>query len=87
MPGDTQGARLVMDLLRDRIAETGADVRYETGATNLVTGESGGVVGLAWRSFGETGLVRAGATVMAAGGFVMNAGHGRRGTPRRSAGS
>jgi succinate dehydrogenase/fumarate reductase flavoprotein subunit len=31
------------------------------------------VAGLAWRSFGETGLVRAGATVIAAGGFVMNA--------------
>jgi succinate dehydrogenase/fumarate reductase flavoprotein subunit len=30
------------------------------------------VVGVAWRSFGETGLVRAGATVIAAGGFVMN---------------
>jgi len=73
VPGDTQGARLVVDLLRDRIAETGAEVRYETGATNLVTDEAGGVAGLAWRSFAETGLVRAGATVLAAGGFVMNA--------------
>ena len=72
VPGDTQGARLVVDLLRDRIAETGAEVRYETGATNLVTDEAGGVAGLAWRSFAETGLVRAGATVIAAGGFVMN---------------
>ena len=72
VPGDTQGARLVIDLLRERIAETGAEVRYETGATNLVTAESAGVVGVAWRSFGETGLVRAGATVIAAGGFVMN---------------
>ncbi len=72
VPGDTQGARLVVDLLRDRIAETGAEVRYETGATNLVTDEAGGVAGLAWRSFTETGLVRAGATVIAAGGFVMN---------------
>jgi succinate dehydrogenase/fumarate reductase flavoprotein subunit len=73
VPGDTQGARLVVDLLRDRIAETGAEVRCETGATNLVTDEAGGVAGLAWRSFAETGLVRAGATVLAAGGFVMNA--------------
>ena len=72
VPGDTQGARLVVDLLRDRIAETSAEVRYETGATNLVTDEAGGVAGLAWRSFAETGLVRAGATVIAAGGFVMN---------------
>jgi 3-oxo-5alpha-steroid 4-dehydrogenase len=72
VPGDTQGARLVVDLLRDRIAETSAEVRYETGATNLVTGQAGGVAGLAWRWFAETGLVRAGATVIAAGGFVMN---------------
>ncbi|HEY9241302.1 MAG TPA: FAD-binding protein [Streptosporangiaceae bacterium] len=73
VPGDTQGARLVMDLLRDRLAETSAEVRYETGATNLVSDGAGGVAGLAWRSFGATGLARAGATVIAAGGFVMNA--------------
>ncbi len=72
VPGDTRGARLVMDLLRDRVAEAGAEIRYETGATNLVTDGAGGVAGLAWRSFAETGLVRAGATVIAAGGFVMN---------------
>ena len=35
--------------------------------------ESGAVVGLAWRRFQETGLVRAGSVVLAAGGFVMNA--------------
>src|ERR1700761_3567546 len=45
VPGDTQGARLVIDLLRERIAETGAEVRYETGATNLLTAGSAGVVG------------------------------------------
>jgi 3-oxo-5alpha-steroid 4-dehydrogenase len=72
VPGDTQGARLVMDLLRDRIAETAAEVRYDTGATSLITGEQAGVAGVAWRSFGGTGLVRAGATVLAAGGFVQN---------------
>src|SRR5499427_4987502 len=59
VPGDTGGAKLVMDLLRDRVEEAGAEVRYETGATNLVTDETGTVVGLAWRSFGDTGVVRA----------------------------
>ena len=70
--GDTGGAKLVMDLLRDRVEEAGVEVRYETGAAGLVTDESAAVVGLAWRSFGDTGVVRAGATVIAAGGFVMN---------------
>jgi 3-oxo-5alpha-steroid 4-dehydrogenase len=72
VPGDTQGARLVMDLLRARVAGAGAEVRYETGATNLVAGADGAVIGVAWRSFGTAGVVRADATVIAAGGFVMN---------------
>jgi 3-oxo-5alpha-steroid 4-dehydrogenase len=74
-----------MDLLRDRVSEAGVEVRYETGATNLVTGGSGSVVGLAWRSFGDAGTVRAGATVIAAGGFVMNADMVARYTPALSA--
>ena len=73
VPGDTEGTKLVMDLLRDRVEEAGVEVRYETGATQLVVDESGAVVGLAWRRFQESGLVRAGAVVLAAGGFVMNA--------------
>ncbi len=72
VPGDTDGAKLVMDLLRDRIAEAGVDVRYETGATNLITDGGGEVTGLAWRSFQQTGVVRTPAVVIAAGGFVMN---------------
>ena len=47
VPGDTEGAKIVMDLLRDRVEEAGVEVRYETGATGLVTGESGAVVGVA----------------------------------------
>ena len=35
-PGDTGGAKIVLDALAERIAETDVDVRYETGATNLV---------------------------------------------------
>ena len=73
VPGDTEGTKLVMDLLRDRVEEAGVEVRYETGATHLVADDTGTVVGLAWRRFQETGLVRADAVVLAAGGFVMNA--------------
>ena len=72
VPGDTGGAKLVMDLLRARVEEAGVQVRYETGAAGLVTDTSAAVVGLAWRSFGDAGVVGAGATVIAAGGFVMN---------------
>lgn len=77
VPGDTGGTAMVMDLLRDRLEEAGVEVRYETGVTHLV-GEvspegATAVVGVAWRHFTETGHVRAGSVVLAAGGFVMNA--------------
>src|SRR3954467_13981300 len=55
VPGDTEGTRMVMDLLRARIEEAGVEVRYETGATNLVV-DGDTVVGLAWRSFEDTGV-------------------------------
>ncbi|QYJ03000.1 FAD-binding protein [Nocardioides panacisoli] len=72
VPGDTEGTKLVMDLLRDRVTEAGVEVRYETGATHLVVTESGDVAGVAWRSFEHTGAVCAAGVVIAAGGFVMN---------------
>jgi succinate dehydrogenase/fumarate reductase flavoprotein subunit len=72
VPGDTEGTKLVMDLLRDRLEEAGVEVRYETGVTNLLVAE-GRVAGVAWRSFAETGSVAARSVVLAAGGFVMNA--------------
>jgi 3-oxo-5alpha-steroid 4-dehydrogenase len=72
VPGDTDGTKMVMDLLRDRVEEAGVEVRYETGVTHLVTSD-GRVVGVEWRSFDEVGFVRARAVVIAAGGFVMNA--------------
>ncbi len=72
VPGDTGGAGMVMDLLRDRCEEAGVEVRYETGATNLVADADGNVVGVAWKRFSETGVVAADAVVLAAGGFVMN---------------
>ena len=50
----------------------GVEVRYETGATNLVTSSPGAWSG--WLEVASTrpGVVRAGAVVLAAGGFVMN---------------
>jgi len=74
--GDMGGASLVLDLALKRLDELGVEVRYETGATALVT-EHDGVVGATWKRFNETGAVRAGRSgrggvVIAAGGFVMN---------------
>lgn len=72
VPGETEGAALVIGLLRERLDEVGVEVRYETGAGDLVQDGTGAVVGVAWRRFGESGFVRAKAVVLAAGGFVMN---------------
>ncbi|MCZ4499244.1 MAG: hypothetical protein JWQ74_1797 [Marmoricola sp.] len=72
VPGDTGGTQMVMDLLNERLVEAGVEVRYETGAANLVTAEDGAVVGVSWKKFKETGVLRAKAVVIAAGGFVMN---------------
>jgi 3-oxo-5alpha-steroid 4-dehydrogenase len=72
VPGDTQGAKLVIDLLVRRASELGVQVRYETAVTELLT-EGERVTGVRWRSLEGTGSVRAGAVVLAAGGFVMNA--------------
>jgi len=76
VPGDTEGAAMVIDLLVKRCADLGAEIRYETGAVALVVddtpGGDGGVVGVQWKRFQETGFIRAGAVVIAAGGFVMN---------------
>src|ERR1700710_916338 len=61
--GDTGGAKMVLDLLAQRIAETDIEVRYETGASSLVVDVGpeggGGVVGLAWRKYDERGFIRA----------------------------
>lgn len=84
VPGDTEGTRIVMDLLRGKVEDAGVEVRYETGASHLVTSDGtaeGDVVGLAWKSFDQTGLVRARAVIIAAGGFVMNADMVARYTP------
>ena len=54
VPGDTEGTRIVMDLLRDRLAETDVEVRYETGATNLVVDDEGGGRWWAWPGAAST---------------------------------
>jgi 3-oxo-5alpha-steroid 4-dehydrogenase len=86
VPGDTGGAKMVLDLLAARIAETGVDVRYETGASNLVVdaGPEGGgaVVGVGWRRYDERGAIRATSVVIAAGGYVGNDAMVRELTPQ-----
>jgi len=72
VPGDTEGTKIVMDLLRTAVEEAGVEVRYETGAAHLVVDGEGGVAGVAWKRFDETGVVLAASVVVAAGGYVMN---------------
>ena len=71
VPGELGGASMVIDLLVKRAAELGVQIRYETGATNLVV-DDGAVVGVAWKHFTETGAVKAKSVIIAAGGFAMN---------------
>jgi 3-oxo-5alpha-steroid 4-dehydrogenase len=69
--GDTGGATLVVDLALKKLDELGVEVRFDTGVTALVT-DGGEVTGATWKRFDENGEIRAGAVVIAAGGFVMN---------------
>ena len=47
-------------------------IRYETGATELIVDDDGAVVGVTWKHFTETGAIKAKSVIIAAGGFVMN---------------
>ena len=69
--GDLGGGSMVVDLALRKLAAAGVEVRYDTGATALVLGPAG-AVGATWKQFQTTGAVRAGAVVVAAGGFVLN---------------
>ncbi len=71
VPGDTGGAKLVIDLLVRRAERLGVRVCYETAATGLVTRRQR-VRGVRWRSFDTRGVVLARSVILAAGGFVMN---------------
>ena len=72
VPGDTGGASMVIDLLLKRAASLGVQIRYETGATQLIVDGSGAVTGVMWKHFSETGAIKAKSVIIAAGGFVMN---------------
>lgn len=72
VPGDTQGAALVVDLLLERAKALGVEISYETGATALVVDDADRLAGVCWKHFGEIGAIKAEAVVLAAGGFVMN---------------
>ena len=72
VPGELGGAAMVIDLLVKRADDLGVQIRYETGATNLILDDDGAVVGVAWKHFTETGAVKAKAVIIAAGGFAMN---------------
>lgn len=88
VPGDTQGAKMVIDLLLKRAEELGVEIRYETGATGLITGgsarpdDAGAVTGVTWKRFTESGAIKAKSVVIAAGGFVMNPDMVARHTPK-----
>ncbi len=70
-PGDTGGAKMVIDALAEQLASTATRIHYETGAANLVV-DGDDVVGVAWRRFNERGFIKAKSVVIAAGGFVGN---------------
>ena len=72
-PGDTGGAKIVLDAIAKQIVGSSVDTRYETAATNLVVDHHGTVVGLQWRRYDERGAILAKAVVIAAGGYVGNA--------------
>jgi 3-oxo-5alpha-steroid 4-dehydrogenase len=72
VPGELGGAAMVIDLLVKRADDLGVQIRYETGATNLILDADGAVVGVTWKHFTETGAVKAKAVIIAAGGFAMN---------------
>ncbi|WP_343600003.1 FAD-binding protein [Mycobacterium sp.] len=82
VPGDTGGAKLVIDLLLKRAEDLGVQIRYETGATELVVDTSGTVTGVMWKHFADTGAMRARSVIIAAGGFVMNPEMVARYTPK-----
>jgi len=69
--GDVGGAAMVVELALKRLEQLGVEVRWEAGATALVT-DADRVAGVTWRRYNESGAIRARAVVIAAGGFVMN---------------
>ena len=73
VPGDTEGTKIVMDLLRDRVDEAGdrGPLRDRRDATWWPTTPARWSASPGARST-RPGMVRASSVVVAAGGFVMN---------------
>ena len=71
VPGELGGAAMVIDLLLERAAELGVQIRYEVGASNLVVADDT-VVGVSWKHYRDTGAIKATSVVITAGGFAMN---------------
>lgn len=67
------GGSIIVAQLERRAEERGIRFEYDTGATSLIVGDEGSVVGLRYRRFEETGTIRARrGVILAAGGFAMN---------------
>src|SRR6188472_2951636 len=64
VPGELGGAAMVVDLLVKRADELGIEIRYETGATNLIL-DDGSVVGVSWKHFTVSGAIKAKAVIIA----------------------
>lgn len=75
------GGRKLVDILEARVVEAGVDVRTNARVVSLVLDE-GRVVGLVVRIDNKPHFVKAGAVVLATGGFCMNQGMVRRYAPQ-----
>ena len=72
VPGDTGGAKLVIDLLVRRAAGARRRGLVRDRGHRAGHRSAGQVGGVRWRSYDRRGAVRARSTILAAGGFVMN---------------
>ena len=77
VPGELGGAAMVIDLLLKRADELGVQIRYETGATNLIV-DDGAVVGVRWKHFNDTGADQGQVGRRRRGRFRDESRHGRR---------
>lgn len=63
----------LVDMEHEICAKKGIDIRYETAGVSLLTDDEGRVTGVKVRHKGRTSDLRAGAVVLACGGFESNA--------------
>ena len=60
VPGDTEGTKIVMDLLRSGSRRPASRSASRPAPPNLVVTDAAAVAGVAWKRFEETGVVLAG---------------------------